>query len=157
MALMKLVLAIYMVAMVKLLLDTTTVVENLSLAMALSTMEKLMLAIVMLAMEANILLGVVVAATPITHLLPHEVRAKGCGKVYSCPECKNTFFTTPQAQGGRISRRHRIMEKKKVMLDLQSVPHKCIVFNHVCQIGQELSFHMMSVHLTRVHMCITIT
>jgi len=31
-------------------------------------------------------------------------------------------------------------------LDLQSVQHKCKVCNHVCQIGQELSFHMMCVH-----------
>jgi hypothetical protein len=75
MTLVKLVLAIDMVAMVKLLLDTTTVVANLSLAMANSTMEKVLLAIVKSAMEAKVLLGVPVAATPTTHLLPLEVRA----------------------------------------------------------------------------------
>jgi hypothetical protein len=38
------------------------------------------------------------------------------------------------------------MEKKgKAKLDMQCVPHKCKVCNHVCQTGQELSFHMMSV------------
>ena len=66
--------------------------------------------------------------------------------MYSYPECKNTFFTKPQAQGGHITRRKKIMDKKgKAKLDLQSVPHKCKVCNHVCQTGQELSFHMMSV------------
>jgi hypothetical protein len=64
-----------MVAMVKLLQGTTTVVENLSLAMAMSTMEKVLLAIVMPAMEAKVLLGVTVVATPVTHLLPLEVIA----------------------------------------------------------------------------------
>jgi hypothetical protein len=29
--------------------------------------------------------------------------------VYCCPECKNMFFTTPQAQGGHITHGHRIM------------------------------------------------
>jgi hypothetical protein len=71
----KLVLAIDMVAMVKLLLGTATLVENLSLAMAIWTMEKVSLAIAMLAMEAMVLMGVAVAATPTTHLLPLEVRA----------------------------------------------------------------------------------
>jgi hypothetical protein len=75
MALVKLLLAIDMVAMVKLLLGTPMVEENLSLAMAMSTMEKVLLAIVMSAMEAKVLLGVAVAATPVTHLLPLEVRA----------------------------------------------------------------------------------
>jgi hypothetical protein len=75
MALVKLVLAIDMVAMVKLLLGTTTVVANLLLAMAMSTMEKVLLAIVMSATEAKVLLGVAVVATPTTHLLPLEVRA----------------------------------------------------------------------------------
>ena len=71
---------------------------------------------------------------------------KACAKVYNCPKCKNTFFPTTQAQGGHITHHHRIMEKKgKAKLDTQCVPHKCRVFNHVCQTGQELSFHMMRV------------
>jgi hypothetical protein len=53
-----------MVAMVKLLIGTSTVVANLTLAMARSTMEKVLLAIEMSAMEAKDLLGVAVAATP---------------------------------------------------------------------------------------------
>ena len=51
------------------------VVANLSLAMAMSIMEMVLLAIAMPAMEAKVLLDVVVAATPTTHLLPLEVRA----------------------------------------------------------------------------------
>ena len=40
------------------------------------------------------------------------------------------------------------MEKKgKAKLDMLSVPHKWKVCNHVCQTGEELSFHMMSVPL----------
>jgi hypothetical protein len=106
MAPVKLVLAIDMVAMVKLLLGTTTVVENRSMPMAMSTMEKVLLAIVMLAMEAKVLLGVAVAATPTT---TRGESNKGYGKVYCCPECKNMFFTTPPAQGGHITHGHRIM------------------------------------------------
>jgi hypothetical protein len=71
----KLVLARDMVVMVKLLLGIEMVVVNLSLAMAMSTMEKVLLAIAMPTMEAKVLLDIVVAATPTTHLLPLEVRA----------------------------------------------------------------------------------
>ena len=72
---MTLVLAKDMVAMVKLLLGIAMVVANLSLAMAMLIIEKVLLAITMPAMEAKVLLDVVVAATPTTHLLPLEVRA----------------------------------------------------------------------------------
>jgi len=74
MALETLVLAIDMVAMVKLLLCTTMAAENLSPAMAVSTMENVWLAIAMSAMEAKVL-GVAVAATRTTHLPPLKVRA----------------------------------------------------------------------------------
>jgi hypothetical protein len=61
-----------MVAMVKLLIGTATVVANLSLAMARSIMEKVLLAIAMSAMEAKVLLGVAVVATPyIQHIYYH--------------------------------------------------------------------------------------
>ena len=50
-------------------------VVNLSPAMAMSIIEKVLLAIAMLDMEAKVLLGVAVAATPTTNLLPLEVRA----------------------------------------------------------------------------------
>jgi hypothetical protein len=65
MALVKLVLTIDMVAMVTLLLGTTTVLANLSPTTTTSTMENVLLAIAMLAIEA---------ATPTTHLLPLKVR-----------------------------------------------------------------------------------
>lgn len=82
--------------MVFLLLGTTRVVTNLSLAMAMSTMEMVLQAIAMLDMEANVLLCVEMVATPATHLLP-----------------------TPQTLGGHNTHRHRIIYKKvKVKLDL---------------------------------------
>jgi hypothetical protein len=64
-----------MVAMVKLLLGTTTIVAHLSPAMAMLTMENVLLATSMSAMEAKVLFGVAVVATPTTHLLPLEVMA----------------------------------------------------------------------------------
>jgi hypothetical protein len=94
----KLVLAKDMVAMVKLLLGTTTIVANLSLATAMSTMEKVLLAIAMSAMEAKVLQGVVVAATPyLQHIYCHWRRKqqKLWKGLQLRPECKNTFFTTP--------------------------------------------------------------
>jgi hypothetical protein len=80
----KLVLAIDMVAMVKLLLGTATLVENLLLAMAIWTMEKVSLAIAMLAMEANGLDGCSSGShTYNTSTATGGESNKGCSKVYS--------------------------------------------------------------------------